>query len=599
MEKTINEVFKNRVDKYKDRLAVEKKRDGKWTSASWNEYYDNSRAAGLGLHSLGVKKGDRISILSENCLEWLYSDMGALGLGACVVPIYPTLTKEEVVYYIENSDSKIIIVENSLQFEKALFAKEKCPTLEKIIIINEEGANINQPLVMNFNDLIKLGREKHKENNKLFEEFSEKVGPDDILSIIYTSGTTGLPKGVVLTHSNIMAILHSLHEVDPPYATDADHTSPFLPLSHIYGRITNHFMGIFEAIKCSYVDKIETIIDDILEIRPTMLMAFPRVLEKVYYKILMQVEEQSKIKQKIFYWGQKVGEEVSSLREKKEKRPLALSLKYGLAYRLIFKKLRDALGGRIRYITASGAPTARQIQLFFNAAGIKVVEGYGMTEVTGPATMSNLDNYTIGTVGPVISCIDVKIADDGEILVKGGNVFKGYWKMEEETRKTLTEDGYFKTGDIGEFDGSGFLKITDRKKDLIITAGGKNIAPQKIETIFKNDPLFSMFTVIGEGKRYLTALCNINLEHAELKAKEKKISFENPDELFDNQDFLKLVDQHVEELNAQLARFETIKYYRIIKNEFTPESGELTNSFKVKRKVVEERYQDVIKSMYS
>ncbi len=598
MESTINEVFKNRVNKYKDRLAVEKKQKGKWVSVTWNEYYNNARSVGLGLHSLGVEKGDRISILSENCLEWLFSDMGALGIGACVVPVYPTLVNEDVVHYLENSDSKVIIVENETQLKKALYAKDLCPKLERIVVINEEDVKEKKPDIISFRELIELGRKKHEENSALFEESAAGVVPDDYASIIYTSGTTGLPKGAVISHGNIMAVLNSLHSVNPPYGLETDHTAPFLPLSHIYGRITDHFMGIFEGITCHYVERIETIIEDIKEIKPNMVMAFPRVLEKVYYKILMQVAEQSKLKRKIFYWGRGVGEEISSLREKKAKASLLLRLKYKLAYRLIFKKLRDALGGRVRYITAAGAATARKIQLFFNAAGIKVVEGYGMTEITGPATMSNLDNYKIGTVGAALSCIDIKIADDGEILVKGGNVFKGYWKMEEETKNSHTEDGYFKTGDIGRFVENGFLMITDRKKDLIITAGGKNVAPQKIETHFKGNPLFSMFTVIGEGRKYLTGLCNINLEHAEIKAKKRNIAYEKAEDLLNNHDFLELVNQEVKKMNAQLASFETIKYYRIVKNEFTQESGELTTSFKVKRRVVDERYKDIIETMY-
>ncbi len=599
MEKTINEVFRNRVKKYGDRLAVEKKLRGVWQQASWNQYYERARAVGLGLYELGVRKGDRISLLSENRLEWVYSDMGALGIGAVVVPIYATLSNEEVEYIVNHSDSKVFIVENKLQYEKAVFAKNKgCPELVKIVVIEAEGIDLPE-YAMTFEAFMELGRKKHESDQSLFEKLADDVTRDDLATIVYTSGTTGPPKGAMISHKNIMAQMEALDSVRPRYGFDTDQTVPFLPLSHVFERIAGHFYGMYVGLTASYAESMDTIVQDIQEKKPTEILAVPRVCEKVYARITMQVREQPKWKQKIFYWGQKVGQKISERREQKKRIGFLLKLKYKIAYAMIFKKLAQALGGRVRWMTASGAPTAKEIIQFFNGAGIMVVEGYGMTELTAPATMSNLADYRIGSVGKPLPGFEVKIADDGEILVKGDNVISGYWKQPDVTRDSFTSDGFFMTGDIGMFDSDGFLYITDRKKDLIITSGGKNVAPQNIENLFKSDPLFSQCIVIGERKKYLTCLLNIDLQIAEKLAKEKNISFESPSSLLDNQDFLKIIEEHVQERNKHLAKYETIKKYRIVKQDFSKETGELTATLKVKRKVVHEKYKELIDQMYA
>lgn len=599
MEKTINEVFRNRVKKYGDRLAVEKKLRGAWHQATWNQYYQRARAVGLGLYELGVRKGDRISLLSENRLEWLYTDMGALSIGAVVVPIYATLSNEEVEYIVNHSDSKVFIVENKLQYEKAAFAKSKsCPELSKIVVIETEGVNLSGD-VMSFEALMMLGEKKHEADTTLFEKLADDVTRDDLATIVYTSGTTGPPKGAMISHKNIMAQMEALDSVRPRYGFETDQTVPFLPLSHVFERIAGHFYGMYVGLTASYAESMDTIVQDIQEKKPTEILAVPRVCEKVYARITMQVREQPKWKQKIFYWGQKVGQKISERREHKKRIGILLKLKYKIAYAMIFKKLAQALGGRVRWMTASGAPTAKEIIQFFNAAGIMVVEGYGMTELTAPATMSNLADYRIGSVGKPLSCNQVKIADDGEILVKGDNVISGYWKQPDVTRDSFTSDGFFMTGDIGMFDSDGFLYITDRKKDLIITSGGKNVAPQNIENLFKSDPLFSQCIVIGERRKYLTCLLNIDLQIAEKLAKEKNISFGSPAELLDNPDFQKIIDEHVRDRNNHLAKYETIKKYRVVKQDFSKETGELTATLKVKRKVVHEKYKDLIDQMYA
>ncbi len=596
-EKTINQVFANRAKKYGPRIAIEKKLKGRWESASWEDYYNCAAYVGMALLDMGLKKSDRVSLLSENRLEWLYTDMGVLGAGGCIVPIYPTLIDEEVEYIVSHSESKFMVVENNLQLQKGLYSAKRYPGLQKIIVIDMNGVSAN-PLVMSFAELLEKGKTLYDVNPGKFKELADAVTKDDLATIVYTSGTTGVPKGAMITHKNIMAVVMALHRIEPHYAYDTDQTVPFLPLSHVFERVAGHFYGMYVGITASYAESIDTILQDIQEKRPTVVLAVPRVLEKVYQRIISQVQQQSPFKQKVFYWGQKVGNKISTLREQKKKPGLLLKLKYKIAYAIIFKKLQNALGGRVRWMTASGAPTAREIILFFNSAGIMVIEGYGMTESCAPATMSNIADYRIGTVGRPLPGVDIKIADDGEILIKGDNVFKGYWKMPEETKDSFTPDGYFMSGDIGVFDDAGFLMITDRKKDLIITSGGKNVAPQKIENLIKSDPLFTQAIVIGDKRKYLTALVNISQEQAEHVAREKGISFTSFNDLLENEQFQKIVEEHIAQCNQKLARYETVKKIGIIRSEFSKETGELTATLKVKRKVVQEKYRPIIDSLY-
>ncbi len=596
-EKTINQVFKDRVQKYGSRIALEKKLNGKWESVSWEDYYTRAAYVGLALKDMGLQKGDRVSLLSENRLEWLYADMGVLGAGGCIVPIYPTLIDEEVEYIVSHSDSKFLIVENNAQLQKGLYTAKRYPGLKKIIVIDSTDKTAN-PMIMGYNELLDKGKALYNKDAEAFASLADTIAQDDFATIVYTSGTTGVPKGAMITHKNIMAVIKALDTIEPHYAYDSDQTVPFLPLSHVFERVAGHFYGMYVGITASYAESLDTLIQDIQEKRPTVVLAVPRVLEKVYQQIISQVQDQTPFKQKVFYWGQKVGSKISELREQKKNPGFNLSLKYKIAYAIIFKKLQNALGGRVRWMTASGAPTAREIILFFNSAGIMVIEGYGMTECCAPATMSNIADYRIGTVGRPLPGVDITIADDGEILIKGDNVFKGYWKMPEETKDSFTQDGYFMSGDIGLFDEAGFLMITDRKKDLIITSGGKNVAPQKIENLIKSDPLFLEAIVIGDKRKYLTVLVNISQEQAERIAKEKGINVNSLHDLFNNPRFQTIVEEHIEKCNQKLARYETVKKVGIIKNEFSKETGELTATLKVKRKAVQQKYQPIIDSLY-
>jgi long-chain acyl-CoA synthetase len=470
--------------------------------------------------------------------------------------------------------------------------------LERIIVIETAGCDLDGKKLLAFSAVMDAGQKKHLEDSTLFQSLADAVTPDDLLTLQYTSGTTGYPKGAILTHGTVMAQLRALDAVEPKYGYDTDNVVGFLPLSHIFERVPVHFYVMYRGITKSYAGSMDTLVEDIYTKKPTIMFGVPRVHEKIYQKMLMGIKEKSHVVQTLFAWAQGVGNQVSRYKQEKKPIPAGLNFKYKLAYALVFKKLQHALGGRIRWFCAAGAPIAKEIVNFFNAAGIFVLEGYGLSEVAGGATLSNLDDFYPGSVGRPLPGFDIKLADDGEILIRGESVFKGYWGMENETREAFTEDGYFKTGDVGMFNKDGLLFITDRKKDLLITSGGKNIAPQKIEAIFKENPIFAQFVVVGDARKYLTALVNVDLDVAQVMATEHGIKFAQPDDLLDDPAFLALLNEIVETTNKRLASVETIKYYRIIKTPFSPATGELSVKLSVKRDVVQKKYAEVIDSMY-
>ena len=594
--RNLSQIFRNQAGKYNNRLAVEKRQQDVWRGWSWTEYYNTAKAVGLGLHSLGIRKGDMVALLSENRLEWLAADMGIIGIGACSVPIYVTLLAPEVAYIISNSGSKIFIAENQAAVQKALDEIDKCPTLEKIVVIETEGCDLSHPLLLSFEELLRLGRVQDAKEPGLFETLTDAIDTDGLATLVYTSGTTGPPKGAMISHGNILAVFAGLDAVVPAYETDV--TVPFLPLCHVFERIAGHFYGMKVGVTAHYAQSLETIVEDIKTKKPTIILAVPRVCEKIYARIVSQVKQQPAWKQRVFAWAGHIGARVGVLRERKKPVPPLLAWQHKLAFNLVYKKLNDALGGRVRWMTAAGAPLSREIADFFNASGIFVIEGYGLTETTAPATLNVIDDYRFGTTGKPLPCNEVKIAPDGEILIKGGNVIRGYWRMPEQTKNVFTPDGWLMTGDIGRLDEDGFLAITDRKKDLIITAGGKNIAPQNIEGLFLKDPLFENVLVIGDRRRYLTALMTLNFDEAGRLAREAQVDFETKEELLARPDFLAVVDRHVQERNQHLARYETIKAYRILPESFSEKTGELTPSLKLKKKVIMDNYRDLIESMY-
>lgn len=561
---------------------------GKWSTLSWSEVKSRVMKLASGLESLGVKKGDRVAILSNTRYEWSLADLAILSLGAVTVPIYHSTLPKDIEYILNHSESKVVFVEDSALQKKVEDVRKNLLNLKEIIVFDR--ASGNGALV--FRKLVQESPGSPEE----FEKRVRAIGIDDLATIVYTSGTTGIPKGVMLNHLNLSSEIDALAQVFQfePH----EESLMFLPLAHILARMVQFFQlatGFMQA----YAQSIEKLLEDLSVVRPHLMACVPRIFEKIYTKILTDVQAGSPIKKKLFFWAVDVGTQVS--RAKQEGRSLSLltGLQYEIARRLVFSKLHKKLGGRIKFFISGGAPLAAEVAEFFHAAGILILEGYGLTETTAAINVNRPDHYRFGTVGPVMAHLQEKIAEDGEILVKGTHVFQGYYKSEEATRESMTSDAFFKTGDIGEFDKEGFLKITDRKKDIIVTAAGKNIAPQAIENLLKTDPLISQVMVHGDRRKFLSALITLNIDELKKIAEGLKVKIDDLAQAVKNQKIFDFVKKRIDEKNKQLASYETIKRFAILDIDFTVEGGELTPTLKVKRKLVTERYKSLLDSFYN
>ncbi len=589
----IGRMFFSRVERYGPRSLFKVKRDGQYINISWNEAGQAARDFALGLLEAGIEHGDRVALLSENRPEWAFADLGILSVGAVNVPIYATNTPKQVEYAVNDSACRILIVSTDKQLQKALEVREKCPTLEKIVVFDDVGKT-DYPMVGTFKDVCAGGAKSGKE--ALLKERLDAVDPTDLASIIYTSGTTGDPKGVMLTHDNFLSNCRSVQKILP--VIEDDICLSFLPLSHSFERMAGYYVPIFIGVTIAYAESVDTVRDNLQEVRPTFMASVPRIYEKFHASVLETVKSASPLKQKIFDWSFATGKLMSASRINKQPLPLSLAMKYKIADALVFKKIKQNVGGRLKYFISGGAPLAQEINEFFHALGITILEGYGLTETSPVLTTNTPDDFRFGTVGRPVPDVEIKIADDGEILAKGPNIMQGYYNKPIETAEALDAGGYFHTGDIGEFDEDGFLKITDRKKDIIVTAGGKNVAPQNLENMLKAQPLISNAMVHGDRRKFLSALITVDYEKLEPIAKEEGIEYKSHADLARDRRVRELISERVDAVNAQLAQYETIKKWALIEKDFTIEGGELTPTLKVKRKVVTAKYKDTLDSFY-
>jgi len=589
----IGRMFLNRVEKFGPRTLFKVKRDGQYQNISWNEAGQKAREFALGLLEAGIEHGDRVALLSENRPEWAFTDMGILSIGAVNVPVYATNTPGQVQYILNDSASRILVVSGEKQLEKALEVRENCPQLEKIVVFDAIGKT-DYPMVHSFEKICESGVKAGKD--ELFSQRLEQVKPTDLASIIYTSGTTGDPKGVMLIHDNFLSNCRSVEQILP--VGEEDTCLSFLPLSHSFERMAGYYMPIFSGVTIAYAESIDTVRDNLQEIRPTFMASVPRIYEKFHGAVLETVQAGSPIKQKIFDWSFATGGLMTACRINKQNPSASLQFKYKVADKLVFNKIRERVGGRLKYFISGGAPLAQEINEFFHALGITILEGYGLTETSPVLTTNTADAFKFGTVGKPVPDIEIKIAADGEILAKGPNIMVGYFNKPEATAEAIDADGYFHTGDIGILDEEGFLKITDRKKDIIVTAGGKNVAPQNIENMLKTDPLISNLMVHGDKRKFLSAIVTIDQEKMDKIAKEQGIEYDSPADMIKNEKVLKLVGERIDALNSRLPRWETIKKWALVEKDFTLEGGELTPTLKVKRKVVTAKYMDILDSFY-
>ncbi len=579
------------------RVALRHKELGVWHDISWSEYLRKVRQVALGLHTLGVKRGDHVAIIGENRPEWLYSALGAMSVGATFVGVYTTNPAAECEYVVGHSESVVYICEDEEQFDKALVFRSRTPKLRKMVVWNMEGLrHFQDPMLTSFDDLLKTGERLDRENLSLFNELVAQGRTEDIAGIIYTSGTTGPPKGALLTHEGYLWVGRQAGAVTR--ATRDDETISFLPLNHVYEQIFDLMVHVTVGHTVNFTENTDTVMMDMQEVSPTLFHAVPRIWEKYYSGIVLKMSDATWFKRSAYDLALKIGTAYNGAKLKGRSPSLPLTLAYRLAYFAVFRKLKERLGfDHVRLGFSGAAPISHNILKYFQSIGIPIREGYGMTETTGVTHMSEEHRFKLGTVGRALPETEVRIAEDGEILVRHRGIFKGYYRDEENTRMAL-HDGWMHTGDVGEVDADGYLKITDRKKDLIITAGGKNIAPQYIENLLKFSPYINDAVVIGDGRKYLTAMIVIDEENVTKYAQDNKVQFTTFASLTRSEEVLKLIQEEVNQVNSQMARVENIRKFRILNKKLYTEDGEVTPTMKVKRKAINEQYRELIESMY-
>ncbi len=593
--KNIPEMFFTQAQKYGDKVLQQYKKDGKWNDISWNQVKTIVEQVGLGLVDLGVQQKDNVCLLSENRPEWAHADLGIISAGGVNVPIYATNTPQQVEYIINDAQAKFIFVSSKLQLDKVMKIRGNVPNLKKVIMLDALDANPAPGFVMTLDELKKMG--KPEKDKKILESRHQAIQPDDIITIIYTSGTTGDPKGAMITHKNILSNCEDIATYVP--LNDTFVALSFLPLSHVFERTAGYYGMMFYGATIAYAESIDKIVDNMAEVRPLIMVSVPRVYEKMYAKIIEGVEAGSPSKKKIFYWAVATGKQTIPYRLGGKALPIGLSIKYALAKKLVFSKIKAILGGRLLFFVSGGAPLSKELGEFFFAADVAIIEGYGLTETSPILTVNPYGKMKFGTAGKPIPNCEIKIAPDGEILARGPMIMKGYFKKPEATAEAIEKDGYFHTGDIGFLDNEGYLHITDRKKDLIVTAGGKNIAPQPIENSLKMNRYIEQVAMIGDKKPYCVALVVPKFDAIESYAKQNNIVYKNRKELVEHPRIIEIIQNAIDSVNASLAKYETIKKIRILPNEFTQETGELTPTLKVKRRVIMEKYKDLIEELYA
>ncbi|MCX7679946.1 MAG: long-chain fatty acid--CoA ligase [Spirochaetes bacterium] len=581
------------IEHQPEAVAFRYKTEGKYQSMSYAEL--GRVLAGLAewLAMQGLGKGDRAAILSENSLYWALADLSIISVGAISVAIYPTLTPRDVHYILENSESKIVFVQNPEQYKKVQtypnFETQirACVVMEELVIEKDQIAASVYWMKNIIQKEASIGTWKAR---------IEAIAADDPICIIYTSGTTGPPKGAVLTHGNIAFVNGAIKQMIGDLNPIRENLS-FLPLSHALERIAGLFFSLNFGKTVAFAESLTTIVDNMKEIRPTHAVAVPRVFEKIYERITTQVNKQGGIKKKIFWWSVKIGKKMSRVLSQGKTPNALVRLLYKMAYRLVFAKLNEAVGGNLKYFISGGAPLAKSIAEFFHAAGILVLEGWGATELSAPATWNCPSAYKFGSVGKALPGVEIRVAEDGELLVRGPNVFREYWKREEATREAKDSEGWYHTGDIGFIDAEGWVYITDRKKELMIKATGKDVSPANIENIMKSSPYISNIMVYGDRRKYIVGLVNLEKENVISYLKDKGIEVQNKN-LHEIPEVWELVEKEIERLNGELARFEQIKKFAIVPEDFSVENDMLTPTMKLKRRNIIARYKDIIDSLY-
>ncbi|MFN7973730.1 MAG: long-chain fatty acid--CoA ligase [Acidobacteriota bacterium] len=567
---------------------------GNWTDISTAEVKSAVAEIAAGLAGQGVERGQSVAILAENRPQWLMADYAILGLGAVSVPIYPTLLSDQVHYILDDSDAVAVFVSTRQQAAKVAEIRARLPKLRFVVVMDPDVKKDEAGGIVPWVDLASAGRERAKREPGFYEREVAATQPGDLATLIYTSGTTGEPKGVMLTHDNLASNVKTIARL-AGFAS-GDIALSLLPLSHVFERMADFcYMAVGATI--AYAESIDKVPQNISEIRPTVVAAVPRLYEKMYARVLENGRKEGGIKRSIFEWAMGVASRHGKERQAGRAPGGLLALQYSIAEKLVYSKVKARMGGRIRFFISGGAPLAKDICEFFYGLGIYILEGYGLSETSPVIAVNTPEAHRLGTVGKPIPGVEVRIAEDGEILCRGPNVMKGYFHKEQATREAFDGE-WFRTGDIGHIDSGGFLVITDRKKDLFKTSGGKYITPQPIENQLKGDEIVAQAVLIGNSKKFVAALLVANVDAVRKRLPATPLN-EAPEECVKHPQVRELFDKHVSAINAGLAQYEKIKKFEILARDFTPESGELTPTLKVKRKVVNERYAAIIDGMYA
>ncbi len=590
---TLTEIFFGAVDRYSSkRAALRYKSAGRWHNVTHHEVARAVHHAAIGLRELGVERGAHIGILSENRPEWVVADFACLTLGCADVPIYPTLPAHQIAYILNDSGARVVFVENAEQLAKLEAIRDEVPNLEHLVVFDHEP-DMTGSGVLPYKDLLRQGQ-GNEARYPSYRDDALSVQPNDVATLIYTSGTTGPPKGVMLTHGNFASNVSSALTVLPLNA--ADSCLSLLPLSHSFERMAGHYSMIQAGVTINYAESIDQVPANLQEVRPTIVLSVPRLFEKIYARVLENALAGGAVKRRIFFWARRNAERWADLKLAGQVIPGGLALKKAIADRLVFSKLQARTGGRVRFFISGGAPLNPEIAKFFYAAGLPILEGYGLTETSPVIAVNSLEELRLGSVGRPIPGVEVRIAEDGEILTRGPNVMLGYYERPDATREAIDADGWFHTGDIGELD-DGFLRITDRKKDIIVTAGGKNIAPQPIENKVKANAFVLNAVMVGDRRRFPIMLVVPDQEAVKQWAGKRNLTVD-PADLLKMPDVVAKIETEVMGTLRDLASYEMPKKLLLLDHDFTIEGGELTPTLKVKRRIVEEKHQARIDALY-
>ncbi len=596
---TFARLFRDRCRRSARKVALREKRFGIWREQTWEDYYARARAFGLGLVALGLDEGDRVAIHSEDRPEWLFAELGTVCVGGTSCGIYPTNPAPEVEYILNHSEARFLVAEDQEQVDKALEVADKCPALERIIVVDPKGLrDYTDERLMRYEEVEALGRELHETEPDRFERLVDDRRPDETAMIVYTSGTTGPPKGAMLSHANLVATIRISSSIWR--GTEEDRILSYLPLCHVAEKIFSVFVPMASGASANFAEAIETVNDNLREVEPTIFLGVPRIWEKLAASIQMRMQDASPAKRANYRFWTKVGDRLAdAYLGHGGKYPFPWSVVYFIGWLFLYRALQRKLGLAKCHTAVSGAaPIAPEILRFFHGIGIHIREGWGQTESCGVGTITPPDGYKLGTVGAPLDEVEVRVDETGELLLRGPFVFAGYFKNPEATDETVDADGWLHTGDVGYIDTDGHVHITDRMKDIIITAGGKNLSPSEIENKLKTSPYIKEAVVLGDKRKYLTALIGVERDTVGDWAQRQGIGFTTYRDLTEKPEVVELIDGEVRSVNEDLAQVETIKKFRLLPKELDHEEGELTATQKVKRNTMEERFADLVDSMY-